>query len=48
MVSSEVAENTARVGIEGKTNPYGYTLKLTEKNESTKHSKLGNNGKITC
>lgn len=29
-VSSEVAENIARMGILGKTVPYGYTLKLTD------------------
>jgi len=28
-VSSEIAENAARIGIEGKTVPYGYTLKLS-------------------
>ncbi len=30
VVTSEVAENAARIGIHGKTIPYGYTLKLTE------------------
>ena len=29
-VSSEVAENAARMGIKGKTVPYGYTFKLTK------------------
>jgi|SRR5690625_862034 len=29
-VTSEEAENAARIGIHGKTIPYGYTLKLTE------------------
>src|SRR5699024_11234236 len=29
-VSSEVAENAARMGIKGKTIPYGYTFKLTK------------------
>jgi len=29
-VSSEVAENAARIGIKGKTIPYGYTFKLTK------------------
>ena len=29
-VSSEVAENAARIGIKGKTIPYGYTIKLTK------------------
>lgn len=29
-VTSEVAENAARIGIHGKTVPYGYTAKLTE------------------
>ncbi len=29
-VSSEVAEQAARIGIHGKTIPYGYTLKLTD------------------
>ena len=28
-VTSEVAENAARIGIHGKTVPYGYTAKLT-------------------
>lgn len=29
-VTSEEAENAARIGIYGKTLPYGYTLKLTK------------------
>lgn len=29
-VTSEVAENAARIGIHGNTIPYGYTLKLTK------------------
>lgn len=29
-VSSEVAENAAKIGIMGKTVPYGYTLKLND------------------
>lgn len=29
-VTSEFAENAARIGIQGKTIPYGYTLKLTD------------------
>lgn len=29
-VSSDVAEQAARIGIHGKTIPYGYTLKLTD------------------
>lgn len=36
-VSSEIAENAARIGIDGKTVPYGYTLKLT-KDEMTQLS----------
>lgn len=29
-VTSDVAEHVARMGVDGKTVPYGYTLKLTE------------------
>ncbi len=29
-ISSEVAEQAVRIGIQGKTIPYGYTLKLTD------------------
>lgn len=33
-ISSEVAEQAARIGIHGKTLPYGYTLKLTDEEMS--------------
>ena|SRR5690625_5943111 len=33
-VTSEEAENAARIGIHGKTLPYGYTLKLTKEEMS--------------
>jgi hypothetical protein len=36
-VTSESAKHTARIGINGKTIPYGYTLKLT-KEEMTRLS----------
>ncbi len=29
-VTSQVAQHAARIGINGKTVPYGYTIKLTE------------------
>ena len=29
-VTSEIAENAARIGIAGKVIPYGYTMKLTK------------------
>src|SRR5690625_5043180 len=42
-VTSEEAENAARIGIHGNTIPYGYTIKLTkeEMNQRSEERRVG-------
>ncbi|MFA1822986.1 hypothetical protein ACDX78_23030 [Virgibacillus oceani] len=41
-ISSESAEHAARMGINGKTIPYGYTLRLTKEEMSRLSTAEGN------